>query len=259
MPSKLSISNAATKMSAEYREIVQKAAGNQTLTTRERGKLESPWAKSTLPAKLMTVDKAMESYIEPKIKKALFAVSTDKKNITPGDAQKLFVTELRASAEGLFGTSSKVAKLKTALDALDVPQLTDYGTSIGCSTFKAQSFAAVMAEISGYEYEAQQWIESKGTKAVSDFASAMKNIGEEEKQHIIENAEPTEVSADDVLARFTKVGAEATKAFKPVSDFKSIRSLSHGIQEDGDTQYELLLAQKKDNSWVAITYSNWPF
>lgn len=254
------IPQAVTKMTAGFRAVVQEAAGNRILTPAERTEIASRWAKRTLPNRRLSVARAVEDYLEPKIQKALYAVSSDKKTITPADAHKLRVAELRASAESLFGSTSKIAKLQSAVDQLDVPQLTDYGTSVGLDTYPSQSLAQVMEAITGYEFDMSfSWDEVKGAGALADFARSMRQKGKDEKQAIDEDPEGKALSGQEVQDRFNAVAGALFGVFKPVSQFKSIRSLSHSIQEDGDTEYALLLAQKKDDSWLVLLYSNWPF
>lgn len=261
MVAKVSIPTALSKLTAEYRGIVEKAAGNEILTPKERTKLESAWAYKAIPRKNISVDKAMD-ILEPKLAHALAAISSDHKNITPADADKLFVTELRTKAQQLFGADAKLAKVKGAIAKLDLEGLHDYGKHLSIGFHGPQTLAQLVEDITGNEYNPSaypdDWSETKGVKAPKDFAAYMRATGAEEKARADEDPETAVLPGPELEKRFGDVAKEVEKAFK-ASDFKQIRSMSHAIAEDGDTEYALLLAQKKDNSWIAITWSNWPF
>lgn len=261
MVAKLSIPTALNKLTAEYREIVEKAAGNATLTTKERMKLESNWAFKAIPKKTISVEKAMD-ILEPKLAHALEAISSDHKNITPADANKLFVGELRAKAQQLFGQDAKLDKLKGAIAKVDTEPMNEYGKSLGLSFHGPQTLAQLVEELTGNEYDPSEypdeWSETKGSKAPKDFAAYMRSTGSEERQSADEDPEGAIMPGAELEKRFADVAKEIEKTFK-APDFKQIRSMSHSIAEDGDTEYALLLAQKKDNSWIAVTWSNWPF
>lgn len=262
MVAKISIPSALSKLNSEYRAIVQKAAGNQVLTPKERDQLESSWARSALPKKQMSVDTAMKSYLGPKLEKALFAVSSDKKSITPSDAHKLYVTELRASAEALFGVSPKLAQLKAASAKAWAPYLDDMNRGVAFQTFPSSlSLTQVMSEIIGFDYDPTfAWDETLGAAAIQSFAELMHERGLDEKTFISENEpDTTNVTGDQMVARFDALADEVKTAFKPLSAYKAIHQLSHATQEDGDGHFDVLLAQKKDNSWVTLTWHNFPF
>ncbi|MFO0728428.1 MAG: hypothetical protein U1E65_31925 [Myxococcota bacterium] len=260
MVSKISISNAASKMTEGFRTIVQDAAHNATLTPSERSHLSSTWAKNTIPNKSISVNAAVEDYLAPKIKKALFAVSSNKTSVTEADVQKLVVTDLRTAAAALFGPSGKMAKLQAALDDLDVQQLTDYGHSIGLDKQPVGTMTAAMTNIIGYDFDISYgWHQTKGAAAIKSFADSMRQVGKDLKQSTDEDPVTGGLTGQQIKDRYDAVADRVGAAFKPVTDFLSIRHLSHSIQEDGDTEYSILLAQKKDKSWVAVTYSDFPF
>lgn len=259
MVAKLSIANAAAKMTEGFRAIVQDAAHNATLTPSERSHIASPWLKKTIPAKTIQVDDAVDGYIAPKVKSALYSVSSNKTSVTEADVQKLVVAELKVAADALFSPSAKVKKLQAALDALEVAQLTDYGKRIGLDKFAPDSLANVMEKITGYEFDMSYgWHETKGLGGVKGFAGSMHQVGKDVKQSEDDDPTPGGLSGSELKARYDAVANSVFGAFKP-ADFLSVRHLSHGIQEDGDTRYSILLGQKKDHSWVAVTYSDFPF
>lgn len=262
MVAKISIPSALSKLSTEYRAVVQEAAGNQILTTKERDKLESAWARSALPKKQLSVDTAMKRYLRPKLEKALFAVSADKKSITPADAHKLYAAELRASAEALFGTSPKLGQLKAATAKAWAPYMDSMNKGVRFSTHPSSlSVNEVMTKIIGSDYDPSfAWEETKGAAAVQSFSQLMHQRGLEEKVYISEN-DPAlfNVTGDQMVARYDALAAAVKAAFTPQSAFKSIRQLSHAIQEDGDTRFDVLLAQKKDDGWVSLTWHKFPY
>lgn len=262
MVAKISIPAALSKLSTEYRAVVQEAAGNQILTTKERDKLGSAWARSVLPKKQMSVDTAMKSYLRPKLEKALFAISADKKSITPADAHKLYAAELRASTEALFGTSPKLEQLKAATGNAWAPYMDSMNKGVHFSTHPSSlTLNGVMSKIIGFEYDPTfAWEETKGAAAVQAFSKLMHQRGLEEKVYTSEN-DPAlfTVTGDQMVARYDALAAAVKAVFQPASAFKSVRQLSHAIQEDGDTRFDVLLAEKKDNSWVTLTWHNFPF
>ena len=53
--------------------------------------------------------------------------------------------------------------------------------------------------------------------------------------------------------------ADAVAAYFDPKNFASIEYGSHSIAEDGDTQYDLLLARRQDGSYLTVTSSDFPF
>lgn len=259
MVAKLSISNAAAKITEGFRAVVQDAAHNATLTPSERSHIASAWLKKTIPAKTIQVSDAVDGYIAPKVKSALYSVSSNKTSVTEADVQKLIVTELRVAADALFTPSAKVKKLQSALDALDVPQLTDYGKQIGLDKFAPDTMANVMEKITGTEFDLSYgWDQTMGLSGVKGFAGSMHQVGKNVKQSEDDDPTPGGLSGSELKARYDAVADAVFGAFKP-ADFLSVRHLSHAIQEDGDTRYSILLGEKKDHTWVAVTYSDFPY
>lgn len=263
MVAKISIPLALSKLTAGYRAQVEAAAGNQTLSTRERRSLESSWAKGALPARNLSVEAAVGDFIEPKLEKALFAISSDKKSVTPSDVQKLYVTELRLNAEKLFPEDPKIAKLKQAIGAVHFSFNEDYNKGLAWEHVGGGTVAELMDEITGQEFDENEgWDRATGAKAVKAFAAELREIGASEREWVEEdeeNAEAFGVTGEEVEQRFEAVARAVEKAFSPASKFKQIHALSHSIQEDGDIERRILLAQKKDGAWIALSWHDFPF
>lgn len=262
MPNSLSIGSATKRMTAAFEAIVDDAAKDATLSREERRDISSSFLKGAIPDRRISVESAVHDYVEPKIRRALFAVSSNKHTVTERDASKLRVTELRASLLSLFGghTSGSLGALKSAIARTEVPQLNDYGKSLSFETFANKTFEEVVAAITGYDYSAENWQTVTGRRAAADFARGMVQVGDTVKQGEDEDPtnEPNALNGQQLKALFDDVAGAVSAALKS-GGWKSVRSLSHSIQEDGDTEYQILVAQKKDNSWVTVAYQDFPF
>ena len=74
--------------------------------------------------------------------------------------------------------------------------------------------------------------------------------------------EAKELADDDSKASATAYLAIANgmeKAFMGAKRFKAVQLASHNIAEDGDIEYQVVLAQQQDGSWLILGYSNFPY
>ena len=103
------------------------------------------------------------------------------------------------------------------------------------------------------EYVDESYSLSSGRAAIGSFASTIRQAGKDHAEGQEETA-----TADQITKAYDGV-ADAAERFFRSADFKKVTYASHGIAEDGDVAYDILLGQKKDGSWVTLAYSDFPF
>lgn len=149
--------------------------------------------------------------------------------------------------------------LKDAVKGTEIGALNDYGKHLGVSTYSAgKSREDVLRDVAGYDdlsdREVNDWFASvKGGRAVADFAAAMQDVGADERENAVNDAKGA-----DIERRLVAVGTAAQALFK-VADFKSLELVEHFIEEDGDIEHRILLARQKDDSWLVLSYADFPF
>ncbi len=167
---------------------------------------------------------------------------------------------LRGRAPTGAGAGAALQKLKDAVKGTEIPDINDYGKYIEVSTYpKSKSRADILRDIVGYDdltdKEVSDWFDStRGSAAIADFAGTLRDVGSEER----DNADDPDVGKD-IEKRLGNVATAAERAFAPASQYKSLEVLDHGIEEDGDTEHHLLLAHQKDDTWLVLHYSDFPF
>lgn len=247
-----------------YKKEIQEAAGNNVLTPGEQKKL-SPFAQRHIKelraeTDTVTVGKAV-AHLKPVIERAALAIAGDDGKIDAADVRKLRVTELRTRAATLFdgegGTTGRV-DLAKAVKAADVPILSDYGKSFGLEQHPAgasiQDIIGAITDMDVADFELDDWATlTNGAAAVKDFGLAMKDAAESRAEGADSDAEAK------TITRAYEGVAKGAKAFFNGDDFRKFVLAQHSIAEDGDVEYHILLAQKRDGSWTSLTYSDFPF
>jgi hypothetical protein len=148
--------------------------------------------------------------------------------------------------------------LKAALKDMEIDRISEYGKSFDLQTYPAsKSRIDILKEVIGYDDltddEVNDAFDSTKSGATKAFSDEMKSIGGDER----ENAD-TEDEGKDLEKRFVGAGS-AAKAFFDSADFKSVELAEHSISEDGDTEHRVLLGRLKDDSWVVLNYTDFPF
>lgn len=166
---------------------------------------------------------------------------------------------LRGKLPPSDASPASLQALKDAVKATEIGAINDYGKYFDVVTHAAsKSREDVLRDILGYDdlsdREVNDWFSStKGSRGVNDFAGEMRGIGAEERENASDRR-----TGNDIERRFAGV-ADAAKSLFKVADFKSVELVEHFIAEDGDTEHRILLAQKKDESWLVLAYSDFPF
>ncbi len=246
-----------------YKKEIQEAAGNNVLTTREESKI-SPWARRHIhelrgDVDTVTVGKAV-AHLKPIITRAAEAIAGSDGKIDAQDVRKLRVTELRTRAASLFdapgGAGNTKADLQKALRAANVDAITDYGKGFDLTTHRPDAtmkgILAEMRELSESEL-GDTFDLTTGANAVKEFVDTIKDAGKD----FAENAE-TAAEAMALRKAYNDVANSAAAYFKG-DDYKKFVFARHGIEEDGDIEHNVLLAQKQDGSWQSLTYTDFPF
>lgn len=194
------------------------------------------------------------------------AAGSDKK-LSAVDIRKLpddlsgDILALQGKAAPKADKPSVTKGLEDAVKAANVEGLNDYGKWFDVQTYpKSKSREDILRTIVGYDdlsdQEVNDWFSStKGPAAVKGFAEIMRDVGKEE----LENREVDEpLNGEAAKALFDGVADSVQKSVVPAK-LKGVELLEHSIAEDGDTAHSLLIAKKKDDSWLVVSYSDFPF
>jgi hypothetical protein len=276
LPKTPSPADAAKAWTKGFAAAARKAAGeSERLTPAKAEAMAGPYADNVRNyfertgkswANVDTVIASAAEYAQKSTKKAA------------GGDNKLSLTDMRALPKDMVddmlalrgkkpvgedGGGTSTTSLDAALKAADIPTITDYGKHVGLSTYpKSKSREDILRDVVGYDdltdAEVSDWFSStKGAAAVAGFKDAMVDVGASERENADEDDGETGGKALERI--FRDVGKATVERFSPVSQFKSVEYVEHYIQEDGDCEYRVLLAQKKDDSWVVLSYSDFPF
>lgn len=272
MPSVVPVPTAAREIIGRLRTHAKVAARtNDVISVGEQEDL-SPWGQSNIK-KLrkdrggrLTVDDLVDT-LAPKVQRALKSVA-ENGMLTAASADKLIVPELKAHVTRLLGdvvvpSASGMEGLSTAVTAAGTVQaLTDYNRTFSLETYrKGTSVADILArvyDVSPSDIDAYDlFSRTTGRAGVDSFTLELLSDAEEDEAS---GSDLQDALTHEEMANATRaVAAAALGAFTPISQFRQVLHAHHGIAEDGDLQVEALLAQKKNGSWVALTYTNFPF
>ncbi|MBK7859353.1 MAG: hypothetical protein IPJ65_12170 [Archangiaceae bacterium] len=157
------------------------------------------------------------------------------------------------------GSSTTSPALTDALAALDISEITDYGKRSSLTTYPSNtSLADVLRAETGWDDpDADVIKEFKGTKgdaAAREFQADMADVG----SLVAENADTVAIGKRQEKL-FRNLGAAAVAEFTPASRFASLEYGVHGISEDGDIEFRLLVAKEKSGAWKVLQYQDFPF
>lgn len=156
--------------------------------------------------------------------------------------------------------SSTNASLTKAIAAMDIPEIGDYGKHVSVTSYPSNtSLADVLRAETNWDgfTDAEMVKEFKGTKgdaAATSFQADMDEVGAQERENADDDA-----SGRKLERLFKNFGAAAVAEFTPASKFASLEYGVHGISEDGDTEYRLLVAKEKTGAWKVLQYQDFPF
>jgi len=262
MTESVSVRKAVSTIVAGYRKEIEAAAKDEILSKTEEKKL-SPWAKKHIDelrdeVVRVSVDAAVK-HLRPIINRAARAIAGDDGKISVDEVEKLRVPELRARASALFDggkpTAARAA-LDAAVKATEFEAINDYGKSFGVDKYPASMNAKeVISKLVDLEleYVDEAYSFSSGRAAIGSFADTIRQAGKDHAEGEEETA-----TGEKITQAYAGV-ADAAERFFRSADFKKVTYASHGIAEDGDVAYDILLGQKKDGSWVTLAYSDFPF
>lgn len=196
-----------------------------------------------------------------------------------GPDDKLSLAELRSLPDDLSGdllalrgkapaaptgNAPSLANLVPVIKAANHPELNDYGSSFDVTTYPASATRLdILRDLVGYddlsEAEVNDWFSSThGAQAVKDASSALRELGKDERTQ--RDEDPTgALSGAAAEALFVAVADKLDAVFAPASKVKSLEYAEHFIAEDGDTEHRALIAQLKDQSWLVVSYQDFPF
>ena len=149
--------------------------------------------------------------------------------------------------------ASDLPLLRKAVAASDIPEMSDYNRAFWLKEYPASATMEKML------YDATNWEADinimEGFK-LSTGDRAVRQLAAEWRSEAAEQA-----SNDD--AKSAKVYRDVAAALEPSfignRAFSAVTVASHGISEDGDTEYAFVLAKRTDGRWLMLGYYNFPF
>ena len=160
------------------------------------------------------------------------------------------------SAEEAVTASSvtrKLRALESSVSGAQIDENTDYGRSFSVTRYETGTDTKkILADVTGYDQDdidLDGFSNSTGRDAVKDVADT-----------IYREAKELEINEDEAAAKTLKAVSRDLYALQgSAAAFKSIKSYSHSIAEDGDLQSDTLIFTKTDGSLVVFAYTNFPF
>lgn len=155
------------------------------------------------------------------------------------------------------GDTDLRAELDAAVEATQIDLISEYGRGFSFVEFPAETtFREIYGDVSGegiVDYLTDEVLDdrfssSRGADVVTEWAAEIR----EEGQALSEGEVQVIIDAFDGIA---SAGAEYFS-----SDlFESVEQRYHGIAEDGDTEYSILIGTKEDGSIEVLAFSSFPF
>ncbi|MBI2373443.1 MAG: hypothetical protein HYV07_05535 [Deltaproteobacteria bacterium] len=270
-----SVQKASEAWTRGFAAAVRDAAGDSARLTKKKAKeMSGPYADNAQNffersgrswAKVDTVIESGARYVRKSAEKA---AGSDKKlsavdiRSMPKDLSGDIFALQGKKVDDSSGPSSVLAALTSAASAVNHQDLNDYGKSWDVATYpKSTPRADILREIIGYDDltddEAEEWFsKTSGKSAVTSFVDEMREVAGEELENRDDDSELKGPDAKKLIDAFAH---SVSGALLPVSKLKSVQLLEHSIQEDGDVEHKLILAKQKDDSWLAVRYTNFPF
>lgn len=151
---------------------------------------------------------------------------------------------------------ARLKALKASVKGTEIPQVTDYGKSIALTEYpKGTKVEKILADVTGWneeDFADDTFSSATGARAVDVMAIAL----EDEAKRLLED--DGEEDAQKASAALTKVASDARAYFTP-TQFTSIVTKEHGIEEDGDLESHTLIATNRDGSLLVLSYTDFPF
>ncbi|MCM2266310.1 MAG: hypothetical protein NDI60_00895 [Elusimicrobiales bacterium] len=148
------------------------------------------------------------------------------------------------SSAGLLGP------LRTAVKGAQRQELEEMGYIFGLETYPAKTqVKKILEDIIGYELEdvnAGAFHMSSGDAAVRSFVKYLRDEAASEDEQVISR-------------NIRNVATEAEKVFLGTREFAGVQLAAHRRQEDGDMDYQVLIAQEKDGSFLVLQYMRNPY
>ena len=153
------------------------------------------------------------------------------------------------------------ATLEAAIAGAGHADLYDYGHYFDLSTFdKANTREDVLREVIAYDVDDSVINDmfsgtETGAAAARRFAAS---LAEEGAELAYDWDDFGSLTGAQVESRYNAV-ADAAQALFEGAGVKDVQFDSHFIEEDGDSDYLILMGRKSDDSWVVVSYQNFPF
>lgn len=266
------VNQTVTALVKSFEKDIKAAARDSVISRTEEKKL-SPWVQSHIDElrsgnKPVTVAAAMKN-LKALIERAAKDIAGSDGKIDARDVAKLRVSDLRNRAMEIFGTGDSTgtgtlpagkAGIDKALAGItNIADIADYGRHFSFDTYDSTvTPESIVGKVTDNDEDVIEKISTygdvtKGSAAVTAFISAVNEAANDAAEGVDDTEE-----ANAIKASLKKL-ADAAKGFFKAADFKQIVLCQHSIAEDGDLESHVLMAQKKDGSWVSLSYTNFPF
>ena len=171
----------------------------------------------------------------------------------PVDPSSDDTTESAEADVTASSVTKKLGALESSVRGAQIDENTDYGRSFSVTKYaKGTDTKKILSDVTGSDeddIDIGGFSNSAGRDAVKDVADT-----------IYREAKELETNDDAVAANTLKAVSRDLYALQgSVTAFKSIKSYSHSIAEDGDLQSDTLIFTKTDGSVVVFAYTNFPF
>ena len=163
--------------------------------------------------------------------------------------------ETAESADAVTASSvaKKLGSLESSVSGAQIDENTEYGRSFSVTKYaKGTDTKKILSDVTGSDQDdidLDGFGSSEGRDAVKDVADT-----------VYREAKELETNDDAAAAKTLKAVSHDLYALQgSAAAFKSIKSYSHSIAEDGDLQSDTLIFTKTDGSLVVFAYTNFPF
>lgn len=189
-------------------------------------------------------------------------------NKTPADTnnvpQKPDTVTLSASPGNIkdlkeSGEIKGFEELKKAVSAAQIGELTDHNQCFDMLEYPSTATrTSILADITRWDvwnydidpFNRYRFDISTSEEAVKKFTGSMRKEGRDWREY------QDKPELDKI---FLDIANAVEKAFLPVGQFEAVEYASHRIEEDGDSQYDVLLAKTRDGTWRVLEYCSNPF
>lgn len=273
LPANPSVARAAEVWTQQYAATLREAAGDSGIMTPQKAQdLDGPYADNIRAWFAATgrqrahVDQMVDSarrYVTPRLERA-----------AQGDGH-LSLVDIRRLPEDLIGDflalrgrppaqGQDVQAIQAAVDAANHRELNDYGKSFDLLTFpkgttREEVLNRILLDPLTREELAELFTSTRRRQAATAFAGDLRQIGSDERRYREEEPEAHQLSGRDAERLIHGVVDAVLAQVLPMNKVKSLEYAVHTIAEDGDVERRILLAKRRDDTWIAVSYTDFPF